>query len=626
MLRIARVALFAAIPVEMLLLVLLLAGVTLPGPVIAAAEAIVIAVLLVEATVGYRLFAEARRGGVDRRAALRAAYARMVPEPVRRIMGFDVKGMASLVRWVARRRHGVPPGATAVPYSGAQTATMLMFVVVLVLEPAVIEVLLRAVGAPVALRAALLAVAAYTIVGLLGVVAGCVTRPHVVTDDEVRIRYGVFFDLRIPRDHIAEVRRVRNYTEGGTTGLQGPVQSRVLGAPPGVDVEGMRVETAAKSSGGRAAPRYRWLLATAVLVAGTVAGPALTGTGPAAAAMPAAMQGTAWLLADRPATAGYTPADQGTTVESAPDSAVKRTSAGKYVVRLPKLGASAGTVFVTAHGPGNAYCKPGGWGPDGTTQTASVYCFTANGSYADSQFTLTYTNPKLSSSDEYGYVWANLPTEADYVPSSAYQVNSKGGENRIRRVGTGQYDVEMAKLGDDPEGNIQINAYGSGAARCKSPWWEPHGTTQKIRVRCHGPSGQLVDTTFTAAYFSGTGHAVVPARYSGYAPATAYVWADKASEPFYAPAAQYARDSMGGDATVKRFGKGDYRVTLVDSYDGPWAIRSAHVTAHGPGPEYCKLDRAERIDNVIISCYDAAGAAVDSRFTASMVGQDVYIR
>jgi hypothetical protein len=365
------------------------------------------------------------------------------------------------------------------------------------------------------------------------------------------------------------------------------------------------------------------LLATALLGAGTVAGPALTGTGPAAAA---AIPGSAWLLADRPATASYPPAHQGTTAQNAADSTVTRTAAGRYVVRLPKLGVGAGMVFVTATGPGNAYCKPGGWGPDGATQTVSVYCFTPNGSYADSRFTLTYTNPKLSSSDEYGYVWASQPTAAEYVESGPYQANSKGGKNRIRRVGTGEYDVEMTSLGGDPEGNIQINAYGSGAARCKSPWWGPDGTTQKIRVRCHGPSGQLVDTMFTAAYFSGTAHAVVPAEYSGYAPATAYVWAEKASEPFYAPDARYARDSMGGDATVKRFGAGDYRVAYVDSYGGPWAIRSAHVTAHGPGPEYCKLDRAERIDNVTISCFNAGGAAVDSRFTASMVGQDVYVR
>jgi hypothetical protein len=50
------------------------------------------------------------------------------------------------------------------------------------------------------------------------------------------------------------------------------------------------------------------------------------------------------------------------------------------------------------------------------------------------------------------------------------------------------------------------------------------------------------------------------------------------------------------------------------------------VTAHGPGSEYCKLDRADRIDDVRVRCFSAGGDAVDSRFTASMVGLDVYLK
>ncbi|MFC4052999.1 hypothetical protein ACFOY4_25210 [Actinomadura syzygii] len=35
----------------------------------------------------------------------------LVPYPVRRIVGFDAKGLVSIVLLVARRRHGVPKGA-----------------------------------------------------------------------------------------------------------------------------------------------------------------------------------------------------------------------------------------------------------------------------------------------------------------------------------------------------------------------------------------------------------------------------------------------------------------------------------------------------------------------------------
>ncbi|MFD2355291.1 hypothetical protein ACFSTC_47585 [Nonomuraea ferruginea] len=63
---------------------------------------------------------------------------------LRRIAGFDAKGMASLALWVARRRDGVPPGALAVSYSRAQSATMILLLVMMAVEVVVVEVVLRA--------------------------------------------------------------------------------------------------------------------------------------------------------------------------------------------------------------------------------------------------------------------------------------------------------------------------------------------------------------------------------------------------------------------------------------------------------------------------------------------------
>jgi hypothetical protein len=68
-----------------------------PRLLIGAGEAAVVAVLVVEAAAAYRLFRAERRGGANRRTALRAAYNPLVPDQLRRIMGFDLKGMISLV-------------------------------------------------------------------------------------------------------------------------------------------------------------------------------------------------------------------------------------------------------------------------------------------------------------------------------------------------------------------------------------------------------------------------------------------------------------------------------------------------------------------------------------------------
>ncbi|TDC90938.1 hypothetical protein [Actinomadura sp. 7K507] len=71
-------------------------------------EAVVAAALLLESVVACRLVRQKRRDGAGWPAAFRGV-GELVPDPVRRIMGFDLRGMVSLGLFVARRRHGVPP-------------------------------------------------------------------------------------------------------------------------------------------------------------------------------------------------------------------------------------------------------------------------------------------------------------------------------------------------------------------------------------------------------------------------------------------------------------------------------------------------------------------------------------
>ncbi len=75
--------------------------------------------------------------------------------------------------------------------------------------------LLRALGVPAVLRAVVLVLDVYGIFIGLAIAAACATRPHVVTERELRVRSGAFFDLRVPRSLIASVRLARNYNEPG---------------------------------------------------------------------------------------------------------------------------------------------------------------------------------------------------------------------------------------------------------------------------------------------------------------------------------------------------------------------------------------------------------------------------
>jgi hypothetical protein len=162
---------------------------------------------------------------------------RLLPVPVRRILDFDVRGMISIVLWVVRRRAGVPPGAVAVSYAREQVPILMVFISAMVVETAGLDLVLRAVHTPPGLRHAILFVDLYGILFALGYAAACATRPHVVTADELRIRYGAFFDLRVPRELISSVRLARNFNEKGMVRLDGDLLAVGVAAQTNVLVE-----------------------------------------------------------------------------------------------------------------------------------------------------------------------------------------------------------------------------------------------------------------------------------------------------------------------------------------------------------------------------------------------------
>ncbi|TDD68685.1 hypothetical protein E1293_36715 [Actinomadura darangshiensis] len=185
------------------------------------------------------------------RTAVRSVW-RLVPEKVRRIMAFDAKGMVSLVLLVARRKHGVPRGAVGVPYSGGQLALQAGFLFAMVVEVVGLEMLLRAIDAPDGLRAAFLLIDLYSILIVLAVIAACVTRPHVLSDGELRIRYGAFFDLRVPRARISSLRVSRNYNESGMVKVRDEWLAVAVASQTNVVVELREPIRVVRPLGGRA--------------------------------------------------------------------------------------------------------------------------------------------------------------------------------------------------------------------------------------------------------------------------------------------------------------------------------------------------------------------------------------
>jgi hypothetical protein len=203
---------WAVLPAELVLVVCVVAGVRIPAAVLLGAEALVLAVLVLDACVLWRLYAARRRGGTGRREALRSAVGALVPVALRRLVVHEFRALHSLGLWVVRRRHRVPEGALPVPYTEPQTGVMYAFAFVSVLETVVLALV---IPWPL-VHAILLVVDVYGVVVVFAIHASCVTRPHLVgADGSLRLRYGALFDLRVPGSVIASARVDRRFPDGG---------------------------------------------------------------------------------------------------------------------------------------------------------------------------------------------------------------------------------------------------------------------------------------------------------------------------------------------------------------------------------------------------------------------------
>ncbi|MGW5260548.1 hypothetical protein ACWEQG_06230 [Microbispora sp. NPDC004025] len=101
----------------------------------------------------------------------------------------------------------------AIGYSREQTPTMAVLLVVLVLETVAMDLLLRRFGLPDAPCLVILALDAASALGVLGVMVSCARRPHTVSPDALRLRYGRLFSVDVPVRLVASARVDRRYDE-----------------------------------------------------------------------------------------------------------------------------------------------------------------------------------------------------------------------------------------------------------------------------------------------------------------------------------------------------------------------------------------------------------------------------
>lgn len=100
----------------------------------------------------------------------------------------------------------------------------------------------------------------------------------------------------------------------------------------------------------------------------------------------------AYVWADQPANASYSPNGTYQFNITKGANSITRTAAGAYTVKLAGVKTSGGHAQVTSYGAANDHCKIVSWNPAGADETVKVACFNGAGAAADAQFSLIFFN------------------------------------------------------------------------------------------------------------------------------------------------------------------------------------------------------------------------------------------
>ncbi|MEZ4457196.1 MAG: Ig-like domain-containing protein [Gemmatimonadales bacterium] len=353
--------------------------------------------------------------------------------------------------------------------------------------------------------------------------------------------------------------------------------------------------------------------AVKALATGTATITAMTGAASAISAVTVqADDRTAYLWANDPSSASYSPSATYEHLSSGGHATITRSGVGSYSVSLPGLGATGAqrtNVQISASGTGPAFCKSAGWTSAGADLTVQVRCFEAGGAPADTRFTLLALGG-TALGGRYGALLATDPAAAaPYQPVDAR--SSRGDSVIVIRTAPGDYLVRMPGLkragADGPE-QVLVTAVGEGTQRCWVRGWTPDRF--EVNVGCGDATGQSADSRFSLVVLD-QGR---PGRNM------AFAWANdpEAAAP-YAPDANYSYNSANLANEITRNGVGSYSVIFSGMTRTTGAAETFIVSAHSNGALACRIGSWGNTISVSIFCYDSAGALADASFDLVMI-------
>lgn len=354
----------------------------------------------------------------------------------------------------------------------------------------------------------------------------------------------------------------------------------------------------------------RWLLSGLLLLAAGVAAQPT-----AAQSFARTVAAHAW--ANQPTAATYAPdADYAFNAVGGSVTAT-RTAVGAYALTFGGLGlaAAGGSVAVTTYNSAVS-CTVVRWEDSGADLLIRVECRTAAGTLTDSEYDVLFmTAAGIVVQPGIAYAWANDPAAASYTPNTARSYNPAGGGTgtvTATRSGVGTYTMRFNGYVPATGGHVQVTPYGSVAhGRCAVTGWGEAVGSLEIEVRCSSGTGALADYPYLVQFVEG----------SAVDGELAYAWANDETSASYTPNVLYAANGAGGTLTATRVGEGLYAMRFR-GMGGQTRGSHAQVTRYGTPSGFCKTDGwgAQGVDaQVLVSCYDAAGALQDATYTVLCV-------
>lgn len=324
----------------------------------------------------------------------------------------------------------------------------------------------------------------------------------------------------------------------------------------------------------------------------------------------------AYLWANNPSSASYTPATAFSWNGTRPDPTIVRVSAGNYLVTLPGLDApfaNGGHVQACTYGGFAARTKVQSWQVVGLDTQVQVRTYAMNGTAVDARFNLTYNEFAAPISDLDGggaHVWAGQPSAPSYAPNPLF-TDSKGregpeGAERITRIGTGSYRVDLPDQAPSSSSVAHATGYGIDQTYATVTSWSDNGCGgTRVFVRTFDGAGNAADGRFLLSYVTNRPYQRRE---------LAWAWVDPFGQgSTFTPSMSYQYNSSGIPVTVDRDPVQQNRFKVKFPGFGS-AYGCVHASAYG-GNHTAVVNGWSRVGTTIeawIELFTPSGAPADN--------------